>query len=193
MRFSAFEPCGGIIPIWRAKVIESVKASFDWINPSRTLSRSKPSSSIGLPVGARPPKWPGPANVPVSRHCTPQRLILGGRREDLHAQVGHRSDQFADELAHTLRREHVDLTAHVLATSDRPHRRGAVHVVRVDRFEVPPRERLGFARPPNACGAIAAWRTFAATSCTFVAASLVLSSSAIFLLPLAILLKIRLV
>jgi glyoxylase-like metal-dependent hydrolase (beta-lactamase superfamily II) len=38
---------------------------------------------------------------------------------------------------------------------------------------------------------VAAWRTFAATSCTFVAASLALSSSAIFPLPLATLPKIR--
>ncbi len=61
------------MPIWRGKVIVSVNASLPWISPSRTVSRSRPSSAIGWPVGATPLNVPGPANVPVRRHCTPQR------------------------------------------------------------------------------------------------------------------------
>ncbi len=52
--FSAEEPWPGIIPIWRAKVIESVKASLVCISPSRTVSMSMPSSAIGAPFGAMP-------------------------------------------------------------------------------------------------------------------------------------------
>ena len=174
------EPCGGIIPIWRAKVIESVNASLPWINPSRTVSRSKPSSSIGLPVGATPPKWPGPANVPVSRHCTPQRspsavvettCMLRSGIAPTSSPMNSRTPSGASTSTwpRTFSRP-----------PGRPHRRGASHVVRVDRLEVPPRDRLGLAAGRAFAPFRAAWRTFAATSCTFAAASLALSSSAIF-------------
>src|SRR5438270_79996 len=65
IRCSVEDPYAGIIPICRANVIESVKASLLWISPSRTVIRSKPSSSIGMPVGATPANSPGPAKVPV--------------------------------------------------------------------------------------------------------------------------------
>ena len=152
-RCSAFEPAAASSRPGAATVIVSVKASFAWINPSRTVSRSKPSSSIWSPVGAIPPKRPGPANVPVNRHCTRAAVALGGRREHLHLQIGHRSDQLADELAHALRREHVDLAAHVLAPSVGPHRRGRLsrRARRSPRSTAarPSRPRC----PPDACGA----------------------------------------
>ena len=67
------------------------------------------------------------------------------------------------------------LAAHVLAAVRRPHRRGALHVVGADRLEVSSRDRLRLGFPPgSARGVAAASRTLAATSWTFVAASLAL-------------------
>ena len=146
IRCSAVEPCGGIIPIWRAKVIVSVNASLLWISPSRTVSRSKPSSSTGLPVGATPPKRPGPGERAASGATARRsdRPRWSSRRPRM-LQVGHRADQLADERAHALRREHVHLAAHVLAAALRPQRHRRVEVARVDRL------RSSAGRPPRPC------------------------------------------
>ena len=73
MRCSAGESLGGIIPISRAKLMLSVKASLAWISPSLTVSRSQPSRSTTLPVGLMPEKLPGPAKVPRMCQWTAQR------------------------------------------------------------------------------------------------------------------------
>ena len=145
IRCSAPEPCGGIIPIWRANVIESLKASLLWIRPSRTVSRSKPSSSIGVAGRGDAAEVPGSGEGALQAPLHAAAIALGGRRDDLHVKVRHGLDQRADELAHALGSLCVDLPAHVLAAALRPQRDGGVELAGVDRGEVAARHRLGLA------------------------------------------------
>ena len=53
--------------------------------------------------GRDPAEVPGPGEGPASvATATPQRSLLGGRRDDLHVEVGNGRDQLADEIAHAL-------------------------------------------------------------------------------------------
>ena len=53
-RVSAAEPCGGSIPIWRAKLIPSGNAWLATSFQSRIWSRSMPVNVMRSPVGAMP-------------------------------------------------------------------------------------------------------------------------------------------
>ena len=57
-------------------------------------------------------------------------------------EVGHGIDQAADEGAHALRSDRVDLPAHVLVPTVGPHRQRLLEVARVDRLEVAACHRL---------------------------------------------------
>ncbi len=86
---------------------------------------------------------PGPANVPLSRHCSGAARVLRRCRDELEVEVWDGLQQFAEERPHALGREHVDLAAHVVAAALRPQRDGRVEIARADRLEVASRDRLG--------------------------------------------------
>src|SRR5437899_1795767 len=70
-------------------------------------------------------------------------VILGGRGEDLEAQVGHRVKELGDELAHTLGGCHVAPAAYVLASARRPHAYRCIEIAISQRLKVAARDRLG--------------------------------------------------
>ena len=123
-RCSAPEPCGGIIPIWRAKVIESLEGVVALDQAVRTVRRSKPSRSTGLPVGAIPPKRPAPQRA-REPPLNPAALALGGRGDDLHVEV--RIASISSPMTRDpVRRDRVHLAAHVLAPALRPQGQGSL-------------------------------------------------------------------
>jgi hypothetical protein len=59
------------MPSCWARSTPLVYALFSTISPSTMRSMSQPSSTIGVPVGASPWKWPGPLKVASMRQRTP--------------------------------------------------------------------------------------------------------------------------
>ena len=88
-----------------------------------SLERERMAGRLDSSQRARPRE--GPSQAPLHRAA----IVLGGRAEQLETHIWHRAKQFADEVAHALRRGHVHLTAHVLAPPVGPHRDGRVEVM----------------------------------------------------------------
>ena len=91
---------------------------------------------------------------------------------------GMASSRPAMKPADAVGREHVGRPRTWSRAAGAHMRHRGLEFVCPDRLEVGSRHGLGLL-PGCAAGAAACWRTFAATSCTFVAASLVLCPSAI--------------
>ena len=153
MRCSAAESCGGIMPDLAGEGHAVGERVVGWISPSRTVTRSKPSRSIGLPVGATPPKLPGSGEGPAQAPLHGAALALGGRRDDLHAAGPGRRPISSPRK---LRTPSGAITSTRPRTLSRPpggpQRHGAVEVARVDRLEVAPRHALGLAARRCVCG-----------------------------------------
>jgi hypothetical protein len=143
MRVSAGEPAGGSMPICRATVMESMKASLRTMRPSRTRKMSTPSSSRRAPLGSMPSKLPGPAKVAVARHWTAARSSCATVWTRSNLKSGNAENNSARYRPDARGALEVDLTGEVVHAVRRPARGGGLGVARRQGLEVAVGDRLG--------------------------------------------------